>query len=51
MNPRFEHQSLRVHQDVTLTSFDLFGPVVTALSLPPTPVVLTDWLSTMAALG
>jgi hypothetical protein len=31
MNPRFEHQSLRVHQDVTLTSFDLLGPVVTAL--------------------
>ena len=26
MNPRFYHQSLGVHQDVTLTSFDLFGP-------------------------
>jgi hypothetical protein len=31
MNPRFYHQSLRVHQDVRLTSFDLFGPIVTAL--------------------
>src|SRR5919112_6281047 len=31
INPRLEHQSLRVLQDVTLTSFDLLGPVVTAL--------------------
>jgi hypothetical protein len=25
MNPHFEHQTLRVHQDVALTAFDLLG--------------------------
>ena len=31
MNPHFEHQTLGVHQDVALSSFDLFGSVVTTL--------------------
>jgi hypothetical protein len=50
MNPSFEHQTLRVHQQMALSSFDLLGPIVTR-SLPPTPVVLIDWLSTIVALG
>jgi len=31
MNPSFEHQTLRVYQQMALSSFDLLGPVVTAL--------------------
>jgi hypothetical protein len=31
MNPGFEHKSLRVDQQVALSSFDLLGPVVTTL--------------------
>jgi hypothetical protein len=27
----FDHQSLRIHQQVPLSAFDLLGPVVTAL--------------------
>ena len=26
MNPRFYHQTLRVHQEVALSAFDLLGP-------------------------
>ena len=31
MNPNFEHQTLRVYQQMALPSFDLLGPVVTTL--------------------
>src|SRR5919112_5185596 len=31
MNPSFEHQTLRVYQQMALSSFDLLGPVVAAL--------------------
>jgi hypothetical protein len=30
-NPRFYHQTLRVHQDVALSAFDLLGSVLTTL--------------------
>jgi hypothetical protein len=50
MNPSFEHQTLRVYQQMALSSFDLLGSVYPR-SLPPTPVVLIDWLSTIAVRG
>jgi hypothetical protein len=31
VDPRFEHQPLRVHQKMALSSFDLLGSVVAAL--------------------
>jgi hypothetical protein len=36
---------------MALASLDLLGPVVAAFNSPPTPVVFTDWLSTIPALG
>ena len=50
VDPHFEHQSLRVEEQMALASFDLFGSVVPPL-LSSSPVVLTDWESTMPALG
>ena len=31
MNPRLEHQTLRVHEQMPFSAFDLLGPVLTAL--------------------
>src|SRR2546430_5786441 len=42
-------QPIRVDQEVPLAAFDLFAPVVAAP--PPFWLVLTDWLSMMAALA
>src|SRR2546423_15581830 len=42
-------QPIRVEQEVPLAAFDLFAPVVAAP--PPFWLVLTDWLSMMAALA
>jgi hypothetical protein len=42
MDPRFEHQSLSIHEQLTLSAFHLLGGVEAALSVPPTPVVLAD---------
>src|SRR2546423_12992489 len=42
-------QPIRVDQEMPLAAFDLFAPVVAAP--PPFWLVLTDWLSMMAALG
>jgi hypothetical protein len=47
----FEYETLCVHQDMALTALDLLASVVTALCSAPTAVLLTDWLSTMPALG
>ena len=49
MNHHVQQQSCGVHYDVVLSTFDLFARVVAAR--PPFSVVLTDWLSMMAALG
>lgn len=44
-----QHKALAVHQDVALATINAFGPIVAADAA--TPVVLTDWLSMMPALG
>jgi hypothetical protein len=49
MDELVEDQPLRLDQQVPLAAFDLFAPVVAAP--PPISLVLTDWLSMMAALG
>jgi hypothetical protein len=46
----FYHQSLGVHQQVALASFDLLGSVVTTLFAAHARG-FTDWLSAIAALG
>jgi len=51
VDPRFDHQTLRVHQKMALPSFDLLSSVVATLFSPPTPVDFTDWLSTTPAPG
>jgi hypothetical protein len=47
----FEHQALRVYQQMPLAPFDLLAAVVAALLFSYPPVLLTDWLSTTPALG
>jgi hypothetical protein len=42
----FEDETLGVHQQVSLSAFDLLATVEAALSCPPPPVVFTDWEST-----
>jgi hypothetical protein len=46
-----EHQSLRVHEQMTLRVPLTFLAPSYPRSSPPTPVVFTDWLSTIPALG
>jgi hypothetical protein len=50
MDLDFEHQTLRIYKQVALNLPFTFLPPSYPLS-PPTPVVFTDWLSTMPALG
>jgi hypothetical protein len=45
-----EHQTLPIYEQMALSALDLLAAIVSSLS-PPTPVVFTDWLSTMPALG
>jgi len=49
MDHNHEQQAERVYQYVALAAVDLLARVVTAD--PPFSVVLTDWLSMIAALG
>jgi len=44
-----QQQPQRIDQDVPLAAVDAFGRIVAAR--PPFPVVSTDWLSRIAALG
>lgn len=46
---RFEHQTFGVDNQVSFASFDVFARIIA--STAPFSVVLTDWLSMMAALG
>ena len=50
MHHHAQGQSQGIDDNVALTSFNLLASVVTA-TRPPFSVVLTDWLSMMAALG
>jgi hypothetical protein len=50
VDPPLEYEAFCVHQQIALSAFDLLGGVEPR-SLPRTPVVLTDWESTMPALG
>jgi len=50
MNHQADDQSERVDERVALAPFDLLACVITA-QRPPFSVVLTDWLSRIAALG
>jgi hypothetical protein len=49
MHHRHQDQAQGVHQQMPLPSFHLLADVIA--SRPPFSVVLTDWLSTMAASG
>ena len=51
VNPRFERQTLGVNEQVALRMPSTFLAGSKPRSSPPTPVVLADWESTMAALG
>jgi len=51
VNPRFEHQTLGVNEQVALRMPSTFLAGSKPRSSPLTPVVLADWESTMAALG
>jgi hypothetical protein len=46
-----EYETLGVHKEVALAALDLLYTVVTTLFSAHSPVVLTDWLSTMPATG
>ncbi len=45
----FQHKALRIHQHLALATFDLLASIIA--SQPPFSVVLTDWLSRIAARG
>ena len=49
MNHDGQQQSYRVHGDVSLSTVDLLASIIA--TRPPFPVVFTDWLSMIAALG
>src|SRR5262249_5751769 len=49
MDDGLQEEALRIHQDMPLASLHLLAAVVA--TRPPFSVVLTDWLSRMAALG
>jgi hypothetical protein len=51
MDLRFEDEALSVHQQLTFAALDLLSPYSMPRSSPPTPVVFTNWESTMPALG
>jgi hypothetical protein len=47
----FEHKAFGVHQDVTLSAFDLLGSVVTTLFSAYRSALELPWESTTPALG
>ena len=49
MNNGYQDEPEDIDKQVALASFDLFARVIA--TRPPFSVVLTDWLSKMAALG
>jgi hypothetical protein len=51
MDLGFEHQTLRVHQEMALSSLYLLSTVVTTLLSAYPGCLYTDWLSTTPALG
>jgi hypothetical protein len=47
----FEHQALLIREQMALSALHLLAAVVSTLLSSYTGVLLTDWLSTMPALG